>query len=339
VPLPPAWVEQAYSRTFYPGLQAALTPLSNRTSVSLFDVAAIGLLGFLVLWFAGSLMRSKGGRVRTIARLVFGSWMAAAVLYLLFLGAWGLNYRREPLAGRLDFDQSRITEPALLDLVRASATQMNVLGAAARSNALGLDQTFARLGPAFHRVLDLLGQPRAVPSRPKRSLLNFYFRRAAVDGMTNPYFLETLVRDDLLPFERPIVVAHEWAHLAGFAHESEASFVGWLTCLHADESARYSAWMFMYLQTSDDLDQARRDEVARGLAAIPREDLTALYRQYERQVVPAAREAGRAVYDRFLKANHVESGVRSYDEVVRLVLGTKYAAQYAPGLKRQSDDD
>jgi hypothetical protein len=339
VPIPPAWVEQAYSRPIYPRIQAALTPLSNQTSVSLFDLAAIGVLGCLALWFGGTLMRSKGGRIRTLARLAFGAWVVAAVLYLLFLGAWGLNYRREPLSSRLDFDESRVSEAALLELARASASQLNVLGAAARSGALELDETSARLGPPFQRVLDLLGQPRVVPARPKRSMLNFYFRRAAVDGMTDPYFLETLVRDDLLPFERPFVVAHEWAHLAGFAHESEASFVGWLTSLHGDEAVRYSAWMFMYLQASGGLDEARRDEVARGLTVIPREDLTELSRQYQQQVVPAAREAGRAVYDRFLKANRVESGVRSYDEVVRLVLGTRYRAQYAPALKHPSDED
>ena len=52
--------------------------------------------------------------------------------------------------------------------------------------------------------------------------------------MINPFGLEVLVNPDLLPFERPFVAAHEWAHLAGYADESEASFVGWLTCMRAD---------------------------------------------------------------------------------------------------------
>jgi hypothetical protein len=338
-PLPPRWVEHAYSRGFYPNLQSVLTPLSNRTAVSLFDVASLGIAVLFGLWFVKGLVTGTGGRVRTTIRLVVGTWMLAAVLYLLFLCNWGLNYRREPLTSRLDFDETRIQSPALVSLVHASAGYLNALGERARSAPLQLDDASRRLGPSFHRVLDLLGQPRAVPSRPKRSLLNVYFRRAAVDGMTDPYFLETLVRDDLLPFERPFVVAHEWAHLAGFAHESEASFVGWLTCLHGDEAARYSAWMFIYLQAGDDIDDSRREQIARGLTKIPREDLTALYRQYQRQVVPIARDAGREVYDRFLKANRVESGVESYDEVVRLVLGTRYTSPHVPGLRSHSDND
>jgi hypothetical protein len=129
------------------------------------------------------------------------------------------------------------------------------------------------------------------------------------------------------------VIAHEWAHLAGFATESEASFVAWLTCMHASESAKYSAWMQMYLETSGDLDDEMRSDLTRRLAALPREDLADLYRQYQRQVWPATRDAGREVYDRFLKANRVQQGIRSYDEVVRLVLGTRFSEPHVPVLK------
>ena len=66
---------------------------------------------------------------------------------------------------------------------------------------------------------------------PKRSLLTYYFRRAAIDGMTDPYFLEVIVNPDVLDFERPFVVAHEWAHLAGYSNEAEANFLAWLTCI------------------------------------------------------------------------------------------------------------
>ena len=44
--------------------------------------------------------------------------------------------------------------------------------------------------------------------------------------MLNPFGLETIVLPDLLPYERPFVVAHEWAHLAGHADEAEASAIG-----------------------------------------------------------------------------------------------------------------
>ena len=81
----------------------------------------------------------------------------------------------------------------------------------------------------------------AVPGIPKTSLLGLYFRRAAIDGMTDPLFLEVIVNPDVLPMERPFVVAHEWAHLAGYAAEDEANFVAWLTCTEAAPAALATA--------------------------------------------------------------------------------------------------
>ena len=45
--------------------------------------------------------------------------------------------------------------------------------------------------------------------------------------MTDPFLLDVIVNDDLLPMERPAMVAHEWGHLAGLAREAEASYFGW----------------------------------------------------------------------------------------------------------------
>ena len=46
-------------------------------------------------------------------------------------------------------------------------------------------------------------------------LLATTFPWAAVDGMVNPFGLEVVINPEVLPFERPFVLAHEWAHLAG----------------------------------------------------------------------------------------------------------------------------
>ena len=51
------------------------------------------------------------------------------------------------------------------------------------------------------------------------------------------------------------------------------------------------------------------------------------------QVNPAASRAGYAVYDRFLKANRVRAGVRSYNEVLRLLLGTRFNPDGSPVLR------
>ena len=112
--------------------------------------------------------------------------------------------------------------------------------------------------------------PPAEPGRLKRSLLGPYFRWTGVDGMINPFGLEVLANPDLLPFERPFVAAHEWGHLAGYADESEANFVGWLTCVRASPAAQYSGWFYLYWQISGEVNARERARLNAALADGPR---------------------------------------------------------------------
>ncbi len=177
--------------------------------------------------------------------------------------------------------------------------------------------------------------PRTAPvaARPKVTLFDLYFRRAGVEGMTDPYFLETLVQRDLLPFERSFVIAHEWSHLAGFADESEANFVGWLTCLRGSVANQYSGWLFLYNELSRVVRARDRGPLAAALAPGPRADLIAIADRYRRQVNPHVSAAGWRVYDRYLKANRVAAGTASYDQVVRLVLGVRFGPDWTPRLR------
>jgi hypothetical protein len=191
------------------------------------------------------------------------------------------------------------------------------------------------LAPAFrHAQQDLAATWHAEPGRPKRSLLNFYFARVSVDGMTNPFFLETLANQNLLPFERAATVAHEWSHLAGYADESEANFLGWLICMRGPRSAQYSGWLSLYGTVMNSLRRRDREEISTALADGPRTDLRAIAQRIQTQTIPGASRAAYAVYDQYLKANRVESGVRSYSEVLRLLLGTRFEEDGTPVLRR-----
>ena len=260
----------------------------------------------------------------------------AAVVYLWFLAAWGLNYRREPLRAQLDFQEDRITREKLRDLGLRNVESLNSLYKDAHAGGWPeLDAVVGRLSPAFLRAQhDLAMTWRAEPALPKRSLLNFYFTRVSVDGMTDPFFLETLANQSLLPFERAATVAHEWSHLAGYADESEASFLGWLVCMRGSVSDQYSGWLSLYFTVIGSLPRADQVELSRVLEPGPREDLQAIRARIQRHAVPIASRAGYALYDRYLKANRVEAGIRSYGEVVRLLLGTKFNEDGSPVLRR-----
>ncbi|HTG89485.1 MAG TPA: DUF3810 family protein, partial [Vicinamibacterales bacterium] len=170
----------------------------------------------------------------------------------------------------------------------------------------------------------------AEPGLPKRTLFNFYFTRVAIEGLTDPFFLETLANQSMLPFERASTVAHEWSHLAGYADESEANFVGWLVCMRGTAPVQYSGWLSLYGTVMNALPRPDREELSRRLEPGPRTDLIAISERIRSQMIPIANRAGYAVYDRYLKANRVEAGIRSYGEVVRLLLGTRFTEAGVP---------
>ena len=233
LPLPTSIVERAYSTSLYPRLQSLLTPVSNHVPFALFDALVAIVAGGWLFAVALDIGRYRRQWARLGGRLVLRTAVWTAALYLLFLLTWGLNYRRERLSDKLQFDSTAISADAARSVAVTSVNALNALHGRAHSVGwVPFGSIEPSLAKAFDKVQEDLGaSSRFAVSRPKATLLDFYFRRAGVAGMTNPYFLETLVERNLLPFERPFVVAHEWSHLAGFADESEANFVGWLTCL------------------------------------------------------------------------------------------------------------
>ena len=324
LPTPSVWVEHLYSRRVYMVLQNVLTPLSGLVSFALFDLLLMSVVVSIGVRVVTALRSAeRGRRLRVLLKMTLDTTALMAVLYLIFLLAWGLNYRREPLATRLDFKSSRVTRQALADLATESTARLNHLYASAHESGwLDLQDLPASLSPAFEQVQQRLGGARtATAGRPKTTLLKPYFQRAGINGMVSPFSLEILINDAILPFERPYVVTHEWAHLAGYADESEASFVGWLICLEGDDSSRYSAWLFLEPLLLQHFNEMERSEFQKRLNEGPRADLRAVANRI-RDSVPIVRRNANRIYDQYLRANRVETGIASYGEVIDLILGT-----------------
>jgi hypothetical protein len=319
-PLPPAAVERWYSRGLFPPLQRLLTSASNLVPFAMFDILWIGA----VAWAAVAVrrrVRQYGWRSGVVRMFVALACLTAAA-YLAFLLAWGLNYRRVPLVRKVVFDEHRLTPAARAALGEWAVGELNANYMAAHVRPTPPDTLRAAFDDA-HRAI---GGGPIVPGRPKPTLLGWYFHKASIAGMTDPFLLETLVAPDLLDVERPFVIAHEWAHLAGYADESEASFLAYLACRRGDAAARYSAALAVigYARPSRPL----KDALEMG----PRTDLFAIAARYA-QTSGALRTAARESYDKYLKANRVSRGVESYDAVVQLILGIELDAQGNPRLR------
>jgi len=330
-PFSPQAIERWFSTTTYPRVQRVLTPLSNAIPVAWLDVLSVAAIAWLI-WTWWRAIRRTGERVwPRIVEAAAQTITTAAVVYLAYMLLWGFNYRRVPMTQRLEVRREAPSTEEAVRLGREAVTHLNGMHAAAH-NAGWIDPwRDAALIDTFRTVQrQLADAPSAVPGRLKRTLYGPFFRWSAVDGMVNPFGLEVLANPDLLPFERPFVAAHEWAHLAGYADESEANFVGWLACVRGDLRSQYSGWLYLYWQIAGELPAKERELIASDLRDGPRADLHAIIARLRRGDLPLLRRASWQMYDSFLKANRVEAGVRSYGAVVTLILRARFEPGWLP---------
>jgi hypothetical protein len=332
-PVAPATVERWFSVGIYPHIQRTLTPASNLVPFALFDVLTIGAALLVIVVVVRAIRTSLRLRqwrplLRTLASLL----TASAAGYLVFLMIWGLNYRRVPMSERVVLDRPAPTVADAVRLGGIAAERLNALhGPAHHGGWHTTPHDDVALRTAFAQVQGILSEgPPAVPGRLKSSLYGYYFRWSGVDGMVDPFALEVIGNPDLLPWEIPFVAAHEWAHLAGYAEESDASFVGWLTCLRGSVEAQYSAWLSLYWQIVGESGAEERTQLAQALEDGPRRDIAAVVARMERGQLPWLRTASWRVYDSYLRANRVEEGVRSYGAVLTLILRARFEDGWTP---------
>jgi hypothetical protein len=323
VPLP-AWViEDFYSRDMYPWLQGLVTAGTNLLPLALLDLILI-VVAFAVLFRLRRLfyvMRQRGimdalwEGFRRVVR-------AAAVIVILFYWAWGFNYRRVPLEpkpvpGRgagltVDMLQSGFSDAATL------AAQLRRMTQDDQGNLSTIRLTLKE--PMSKALLSLSRPDLSTTSEPKYSLvLSPFFRSSGVTGMINPFGLESILMPDLLPYERPFVLAHEWAHLAGHADEAEASAVGWLACMKGDPVLGYSGALYLIMETASAMPEAEREKAMARLDASVLTDIRAIHDRMSKQN-PSVQQTTSKVYNQYLRANQVADGTASYARALTLIL-------------------
>ena len=324
VPIPAWVVDEFYSRDMYPWLQRWMTTFTNILPFALLDVillATIVGVGYRIVRLY-NVMRQRGvidALWEALRRIV----RAVSIATLLFLWAWGFNYRRLPLENALKngvADQPTIEALAIaFGDAAALASQLRPhVQTEGRFHSIGLELK----EPMNVALQSLSREPLHVPGQPKYSLvLTPFFTSSGVTGMMNPFGHEAIVLPDLLPFERPFVLAHEWAHLAGHADEAEASAVGWLACMKGDPTLAYSANLFLIGETLAALPEVHRPSLLARLDPNVRGDLEAISirRRKER---PAVQKTASRVYDEYLRANRVADGTASYGRALRLILSS-----------------
>jgi hypothetical protein len=334
VPLPAWAVDEFYSRDVYPWLQQGLTMATNLVDVAVLDVLiGLGVLAVLYRLVRLGIVAAAGGPLDAVWEGARRAIRAAAVVALVFMLAWGCNYRRIPLDQALAPDDGTAVAAITPEALQSAIADANRLAASLRAHgAVDGEMTYERAaeelrGPMNEALEELDRTPLFQPGRPKVSvLLTPFFTLAGVNGLVNPFALESIVHPDLVPVERAFVLAHEWAHLSGHADEAEANAVAWLACMKGAPELAYSASVYLIMEAAAALPERERTASFATLDPAVRADITAIARRTLQQH-PDVRRATSRVYDEYLRANRVEDGTRSYSRALTLILSPTFRGE------------
>ena len=321
----PAWIETAYVNGAYPNWEHLAFTITHPLPWSLGDVAALAGAAAIV-WQIAAFARRPSKGARDAGMLLLNVAAIAGLYAIWFELSWGWNYARAPLEARMLFDPSRVTTRNATALRAQAMARMNALAPAAHARAAaGLDLETLRGAwlPAVQRAGD-----RWTPSigEPKPTIANPFMLATGTSGFINPLTLNVALASDLLWFERPFDLAHEWSHDAAYAREDEANYLAIITCIRSNDPVmQYSGWLELFLYLPQ-----KRHYAHHELVPLVWQDFAALRQRDARHINVMLAHWTWRTYNVYLKSNRIASGVANYDEVTRLMLGIPLDAQHLP---------
>jgi hypothetical protein len=326
--IPPAAFERDYANGAYAWMNAHFVPLANGVPFAIGDLEALLVAALAIGVAILAFRRAREPWWVTALQLIAHAAALGAVIAIAFNLLWGWNYRRAPVAARVDYNSARVTAASVSAFADRIARILNddVGPAHERMRTESAAAMRAELARDFLPVVARLGDTWSVAvTVPKTTLAERVYEMAGVGGQYDPFAFETLLNASFLPYEIPRALAHEWSHAAGFGDEGDANLIGTLTCLRsADPLIRYSGayWTYGELPESD----RRRLHLAPAVVA----DFNAGRDRFLRYYNPQLFAISWNFYDRYLRANGVAAGVVSYSQFVRLLVGTAFDATGLP---------
>jgi Protein of unknown function (DUF3810) len=306
------WVESAYANGFYPVWERAIYHLTSRLPWSLGDIVVVCGVAAL-LWCLWS-------------RQWLWALAVVGIYAFWFEAGWGWNYNRAPLETRVVYVAQHENEGALRALRARAIAEMNRLAALAHARAdvpLDTDALYAVWLPVVQAGGDAW-TPLTYP--PKPTLADPFMNATGTSGYINPLTLNSHLASDLLWFERPFALAHEWSHVAAYAREDEANYIAIVTTTRSSDPAiAYSGWlsMFLYLPPLEHYEKST-------FSPLVWQDFAAIAARNRRHLNVSLATFSWRTYNTYLKSNHIASGIENYNEVTRLYLGIQLDRQGVP---------
>jgi len=322
----PDAVERYYSNGLYFIVCRVLHPVFNVFPFSVGDLFYIAVICYLIYALIKLIRLLIKREWRSAGIFLLGLTIGVQSFVIAFYVFWGMNYFRPSAAKRLNLLDSAYTTAELKSVTSMLIDSANACRA--RVSDLDLHQgnkiIYHTAVEAITALSDSSTYFLTYSPDIKRSLLTPLINYMGTSGYYNPFTAESQINYLMPVFLRPFIACHEMSHQMGYGPEDEANFVGFLAGVQShDRLLRYSAYYqgvqeFMFaLRMQDSL---ARKELRKRISPIVLNDFRS-ERDYWMLYEGKIDAVSGFFYDNFLKANNQPQGLRTYNQMIWLVMG------------------
>ncbi|WP_312649440.1 DUF3810 domain-containing protein [Proteiniclasticum sp.] len=253
-----------------------------------------------------------------------------SLLYVVFMLVFGFNYNRASVRQYLSLERTNYGHEELYALNEMLIERANQLREAVSEDESGVftikeshQEIFTMAQEGFERFSAEYPVFSGEYGIAKGIIASEPLNYTGITGIFMPFTGEANVNTKGPDLLFPATVIHEMAHQRGIAYENEANYLAYaVSSYHENPSIRYSGTILALISSMNALYRDSRESyrmlydtysegVKRDLAAY-----NVFYKAYEGEV----HEKATKVNDNYLKSNGQTQGVKSYGEMVDLLL-------------------
>ncbi len=329
----PYFIETYYSTGIYPYISRMERFLLGWIPFSTGDI----LYSWAVIWVIIKVIQFiRRWRKKELNRYVLLSYgkkvlQTCLLIYISFNWLWGFNYNRLGSAYQmqLQFDKYSTDELIRLTTILQGEMQPYCNDSAAfiplQNSATLMQQCMKSYEQAAKQFSFLQYRNASIKPHSFYTLGNYL----GFMGYLNPFTAEAQINTTVPVILKPAVLCHEMGHQLGYASESEANFIAFISCRQSSNPAfRYSIYYDMFGYAISDLYFRDSTTAKHLLETLPdkikrdRLSVRLFFRKYKNPVSPLIDW----FYDKYLKLNSQPKGRESYNEVVGWMIA--YARRY-----------
>lgn len=308
-----------YSLKVYPVISAVLSFISSAVPFSLNDIAIAILITAALVIAASAVKRRISWKQFIVKELTLALWT-----FVWFYAGWCTNYSRSDIFTRIGSHRVAYDEQVFKEFLEGFTDEIN--GAYVAVDGIDRQEIERQIKSYYSEVPEKYGlcTPRKW-QHTKPMLARRLQSAVGVTGYMGPLGCEFHVNDDVLPESYPFTFAHEYAHLMGVSNEAEANWWGFQACRASEKrEIRYSAYFSILTYVWNNayrlLDE---EEFLAWRSTVNPEIINDMIKESEywtEMRIPALDKVQTFIYDLFLKANNIGSGIKNYSEVVQMLI-------------------